>query len=144
LGDPVTGDELDRYISSSGIEIVRGDAILLYMGRDAYEAEGFGLLPSGLSPEGRPGIERSGAVWLADQHIGMLCWDFLDALGFGSHGMSVHMLIWAIGLALVDNCDLGPAARAMRDARRRTGLLSVAPLPIRRATGSLVNPTLVL
>jgi hypothetical protein len=65
-------------------------------------------------------------------------------VGFGVEGMSVHMLIWAIGLALVDNCDLGTAARLMSETRRSSGLLCVSPLAIRGATGSLVNPILIL
>jgi hypothetical protein len=49
-----------------------------------------------------------------------------------------------MGLVVVDNCDLAPAAHMLADARRQAGGLVVAPLRIQGATGCTVNPMLVL
>jgi hypothetical protein len=53
------------------------------------------------------------------------------------------MLIWAIGLCLVDNSHLGPAARELREAGVSTGFLVAPPLGIYRSTGTLINPLLL-
>jgi hypothetical protein len=57
--------------------------------------------------------------------------------------LPAHLLTWAIGLVLIDNCDIGPAARALAARGVSDGLLTVGPLQIRGATGSLVNPILM-
>jgi hypothetical protein len=53
------------------------------------------------------------------------------------------MVAWATGLVLIDNCHLGPAARALAAAGAHAGLLTVGPLQIHGATGSAVNPVLL-
>jgi hypothetical protein len=52
------------------------------------------------------------------------------------------MLIAAIGLILVDNCNFSLAMAAL--GSQRTGGLSLAPLRIDGATGCTVNPQLIL
>jgi hypothetical protein len=54
------------------------------------------------------------------------------------------MLLWAIGLVLVDNCDFSSLVPAMRGASSATGQFIVAPLRIERATGCNVNPLVIL
>jgi kynurenine formamidase len=142
-GDPVTGDEIEACLASDGVVFEPGDALLLYMGRDRFEAEGNRYLPLAEASGGRPGVHHTGAQWIADNGVSVVCWDFLDAHGAGSDPLSVHLLIWAIGLALVDSCHLGEAAQAMRVAGRTSGLLTVAPLALHRATGCMVNPVLL-
>jgi hypothetical protein len=72
-----------------------------------------------------------------------LCWDFLDAVHVSEPSIPVHLLIWAIGLLLVDNCDLRPAVDATRESGSVFGGLVVAPPPIPRATGCLVGPLFI-
>src|SRR3546814_12468973 len=88
------------------------------MGRDRYEAAGHELLPISDAVDGRPGLGASAAVWVADNGASILCWDFLDAHGHGADALSVHLLIWSIGLALIDNCALDVARRS---EERRVG-----------------------
>jgi hypothetical protein len=68
----------------------------------------------------------------------------LDAYSPDEQPFSLHLLIWAQGLALIDNCELGAAREAMRSKREKTGLIMVAPLKIPGATGSVVNPLLMV
>lgn len=143
-GAPVTGDEIDAALAAAGTDLLPGDALLLYMGRDRFERAGHELLPIAEAVDGRPGVGRSGAEWIADHGVSILCWDFLDAHGHGEPPLAVHHLIWAVGLALVDSCELGPAAAAVRDRRPPAGLLTVSPLALPGATGCMVNPLLVL
>lgn len=141
-GEPVTGEEIEAGIVASGVRFEPGDALLLYMGRDRFEKAG-NAYPTGLIQGTRPGVGVSGAQWIAEHEVSVLCWDFHDARSEVSGSLEVHMLIWATGLCLVDNSLLGPAARALRKAGTATGLLSVPPLAIYRSTGCLVNPLLL-
>ena len=88
------------------------------MGRDRYEEHGNAF--DGLR-EGHvmPGVGRTAAEWIADNHVSMLCWDFLDSNHPSQPFVCVHRLIWAIGLLLVDNCELGVRRRGPRPTTRR-------------------------
>jgi hypothetical protein len=113
------------------------------MGRDRFEAEGSQYPTGQFAPNGRPGIGAEGSEWIGDRDVSVVCWDFHDALASKPRMLEVHMLIWAVGLCLVDNSNLGPAAEQMHAAGVSTGLLSAAPLAIHRATGTLVHPLLL-
>lgn len=143
IGEPVTGQELETCNGRLSDPLQKGDAVLIYMGRDRYEAAGYEVKAISASPEGRSGVDHTGAAWLADHQVSIVCWDFLDAHGHGAETLGVHQLIWAVGLALVDNCDFTAAAASLRDYGTDEGLLSLAPLTIRSSTGCLVNPLLL-
>jgi hypothetical protein len=140
---PVTSADLDAALELAGTGIEPGDAIVLYMGRDAYEVAGHSVLPLSSCPPGRPGVGEDGARWISGQPVSVLCWDFVDAYAGGERTPYVHLLIWAMGLALVDNCDLRAVREALADRRVKTAMLVISPLRIPRATASLVNPLLV-
>lgn len=139
---PVTGADLDAASARAGVTPEPGDALIVYQGRDRYEAAG-NTYPSGAVAARRPGIGESGARWLAARDPGLVLWDFHDARDNPAASLEVHGLIFAIGLCLVDNCLLGPAVSALRDAGGSAGLLVAAPPAIHRSTGVLVNPLLL-
>jgi kynurenine formamidase len=141
---PVGADDLEQALAAAGTVIEPGDALLVYMGRDRYEPVEGPLKPIARSPEGRPGIGTSGARWLAKQPLAALLWDMIDAYGGDEVPLSVHLVLWAQGLVLVDNCELGAAARAITSKGERTGLVMVSPLNIPKGTGSAVNPLLLI
>jgi kynurenine formamidase len=141
---PASADDFDRALEAVGVDIEPGDALIVYMGRDRYEPARGPLKPIARSPEGRPGIGTSGAAWIARQPISALLWDMLDAHGGQEDPLSVHLLLWAQGLVLVDNCDLGAASAAIAAKREKTCLVMVAPLNIPKGTGSAVNPLLMV
>jgi kynurenine formamidase len=141
---PVSGADLEAAVGGSGTTIEGGDALIVYMGRDAFEAQGHVVMPLSTAPPGRPGIGEDGARWLAGQPLSALCWDFVDGYAGGARTAYVHLLIWAMGLALIDNCELGGVRSAMSDRQEKTGMLVVAPLFVPGASASLVNPLLFL
>jgi hypothetical protein len=141
-GEPVTAAELDAALAVAGVTTEPGDALIVYQGRDRYEAAG-NVYPSGAAAVRRPGIGESGAQWIAAHDPGLVLWDFHDARDNPAGSLEVHALIYAIGLCLVDNCLLGPAAAALKAAGVSTGLLVAAPTAIHRSTGVLVNPLLL-
>ncbi len=140
--NPVTAEDLDAALLAAGTEILPGDAILVYQGRDRFEAAG-NYYPSGATQGPRPGIGESGAKWIASKDPGLLLWDFHDARSDVGFSLEVHSLIWAIGLCIVDNSLLGPAAAELKRAGRSTGQLIAAPTAIHRSTGVIINPLLV-
>lgn len=135
---PVTAEDLDGALRRAGVTFEAGDALLLDMGRDRFEAAGH-RLPA----EVQPGIGASGARWIAEHEVSLLCWDFLDSNHPAEPLAAVHMLNWAIGLLLVDNCD-HQRVRAALGPDRATAALVVNPLPIAGATGGNVNPIVIL
>ncbi|NRG41055.1 cyclase family protein [Rathayibacter sp. VKM Ac-2835] len=140
--DPVTSDDLDAALERTGVTLEPGDALLIYQGRDRFEEAGNRYTPGAvLRP--RPGIEESGARWIAAHDPGVVSWDFHDARRNQRNALEVHGLIWAIGLCLIDNSLLGPAARALAAAGRHTGQLIAAPTAIHRSTGVIINPLLL-
>lgn len=143
---PVTTADLDAALARSGGELSPGDAALVYMGRDRFEAAGnrYPTRPEAVgSGSPRPGMGVDAAEWIARRRVSVVCWDFLDAVSDTEPPGGVHLLIWAIGLGLVDNCDLGPARDALTASDRHDGLLVLSPLRMPGATASLVNPLLV-
>ena len=86
---------------------------------------------------------EAAAMWDAAHDPGLVLWDFHDARNNPAGSLEVHSLIFAIGLCLVDNCLLGPAAAALKAAGASAGLLVAAPTAIHRSTGVLVNPLLL-
>jgi kynurenine formamidase len=137
--DPVTGAELDRLLDAAGVAFEPGDALLLYMGRNALEAA-----PPGAGRQYTPAVDASVADWIADRGVSVLCWDLLDCPVHDRMEFHIHLMIWAIGLAIVDNCDFAALRDALRAAGKHTALLTIAPLRIPYGTGSLVNPTALL
>lgn len=139
---PVTAEDLDRALAQTGTTLHPGDALMVYQGRDRFEAAGHRYQP-GAVPRPRPGIGESGAQWIAAQDPGLVVWDFHDARSNAHSALEVHGLIYAIGLCLIDNALLGPAAKALQEAGTSTGLLVAAPTAIHRSTGVLINPLLL-
>ncbi|MEY9853159.1 hypothetical protein ABH923_002837 [Leifsonia sp. EB41] len=141
-GEPVTSAELDTALAATGVAWAAGDALVIYQGRDRYEAAG-NVYPSGAAAVTRPGIGQDGAEWIAAREPGLVLWDFHDARDNPTGSLEVHNLIYAIGLCLVDNCLLGPAVRVLAAAGRSTALVVAAPTAIHRSTGVLINPLLL-
>ncbi|GAA2592481.1 hypothetical protein GCM10010435_84110 [Winogradskya consettensis] len=139
---PVTGEDLDAALAATGVTREPGDALLIYQGRDRFEAAGNRYTPGAVF-QARPGIGESGAKWIAAHDPGLVLWDFHDARSNPAFALEVHNLIFAIGLCLIDNSLLGPAAAALRAAGTSTGLLVAAPTAIHRSTGVLINPLLL-
>ena len=56
---------------------------------------------------------------------------------------SAHVLTWAIGLLLVDNCDFSPLRAALGPGTSVAGALVVAPIVVEGANGVNVNPLIL-
>jgi hypothetical protein len=79
--------------------------------------------------------------FIRDNDIALLGWDMLDAAP-NDYGIpwGMHGVLFAYGVALMDNCLLEPLAQACAEENRWDFMLAVCPLRVPGGTGSPVNP----
>ena len=141
LDAPVHGWELAEIADAQGVEIKPGDAVMVYSGREAYAAERGG---NWAGESARPGLHASCLPFVRDSDMALLGWDMMDASP-NEYGVpwSVHGVIFAYGVALLDNALLEPLANACAEEGRYEFMLTINPLKVIGGTGSPVNPIAV-
>jgi len=138
---PVTGTDIDAALGAAGLEFEPGDALCLDMGRDRYEAaSGHVLGGPETEDDAGGGLSGDGARWVADHGVSILAWDMLDSREAKATHASAHVLTWAIGLLLVDNCDFAALRKFLGGGTQVAGALVVAPLLVEGANGVNLNP----
>ena len=141
LDSPVHGWELDDIAAEQGVEIRPGDAVMVYSGRESYAAEHGG---NWAGEPSRPGLHASCLRFVRDADISILGWDMMDASpNEYDIPWTVHGVIFAYGVALLDNSLLEPLANACADEGRHEFMLTINPLNVVGGTGSPVNPIAV-
>ena len=135
---PVHGSELEAIAKAQGVEVEPGDALVVYSGREAWQAAN--PTWSGYRPPS-PGLHASCLPFVRDHDVAVLAWDLMDAAP-NEYGMTwtMHGAIFAYGVALVDNALLQPLAEACAEEGRYEFMLTFAPLPVIGGTGSPINP----
>jgi kynurenine formamidase len=141
-GDAVSVDEAQAILASKGIEVGPGDALLLRTGYGAkVAAQG---RRDNVVKEGRAGWHADCLPWFRERDIALIAADTAtDAEPCGYPGIThpIHLVgIVAMGLWLVDNCNLEALAAVCRELGRWEFSLTIAPLAFVGATGSPVNP----
>lgn len=138
LERPVHGWELEDIAKAQGITIEPGDALLVYSGRESWQAANPQW--SGYQPPS-PGLHASCLPFLRDNDIAVLGWDLMDAAPNEYNvPWTVHGALFAYGVALLDNSLLEPVANACAEEGRYTFMLTIAPLRVVGGTGSPANP----
>jgi kynurenine formamidase len=148
---PVHGWELEEVAKAQGVTLEPGDALVVYSGRDALiEAHPhdhpYLAVPTPAKPiPERPGLHVSCLPFIRDNDVSVLIWDMMD---FAPNGYdipwSVHGVIFAYGVALVDNALLQPLAEICAQEGRYEFMVIIAPLKVAGGTGSPVNPIALL
>ena len=133
-------DDLERWFQQAGVSPEAGDVV--------YVRTGYGEASSPqINPRPSAGISADGMPLLREADIAVLVSDGVNDVlpsGFEHVETPVHALaLVAMGLWLVDNAGLGGLAAACQSEGRYEFLTTLAPVPLRRATGSLVNPIAV-
>ena len=144
---PVHGWELEDIARAEGVAIEPGDALVVYSGRDALveanpDHNPYAILPTPQRPfPERPGLHVSCLPFIRDNDISMIVWDMMDFAPSGYDiPWAIHGIIFAYGVALLDNALLQPLAEVCAEEGRYEFMLMVAPLKVAGGTGSPVNP----
>ena len=138
LSEPVHGWELEDIAKEQNVEIKSGDAVFVYSGRDKYAADNNGRWGT---PDGRPGLHASCLPFVKSNDIAILGWDMMDASPNEYEiPWTVHGVIFAYGVALVDNAYLEPLSNVCAEENRYEFMLSLNPLYVQGGTGSPANP----
>ncbi len=122
------------------MRVEAGDVLLLRTGDGTRRIDGT------WNPdiEGQPGLHVACIPWLYERGVAAIGADGpqeLNPSGYDAFALPVHAIgIVAMGLWLIDNCQLEDLARTCADLNRWHFLLTVAPLRLEGVTGSPVNP----
>ena len=137
---PVHGAELVDIAAASGVRPHPGDALVVHCGLAAYERDN-----GPMRAELRPGLHASCMPVIRDWDCSLLVWDMQDLTpsGYDAAAWSVHGILYAYGVGIVDAVVLEPLADECRRQSRQEFLLVVVPLFIEGGTGSAVNPVAV-
>jgi len=142
---PVHGWELDDILAKRNVTLEPGDAVCVYSGREAWQAQDPEKPYSKVFQPGatltRPGLHVSCLPFLRDHDVSILIWDMLDHLPIGYDiPWAVHACLFAYGTALLDNALLEPLAKACVEEGRDEFMLVISPLKVIGGTGSPANP----
>lgn len=139
-GTRIFVDDLEAWEEKAGVQVGPGDAMLLRWGRWARRAK-LGPWPI---DEGSAGLDPSVIPWLKARDIALLGWEtpgYVPQAPGDLSRLSVHdFALTILGIHLIDRADFEALAEAAAARNRWEFMLTVAPLPIPRGTGSPVNP----
>ena len=132
--------DLDAALAQQGTQLEPGDILIVRTGRDARA----GSKDLDLRKGGAAGLGSDCLPWLREKSISVLVSDVVHDPLPGTNpecDMPIHAIgIVAMGLWLIDNAHVEKLATACH-ARSRWDFLFVSPaLPIKRGTGSPLNP----
>jgi kynurenine formamidase len=143
-GESVPGDELEAILRATGVDVEEGDALLL---RTGYGARKLQQGPDAVMERGRAGWHASCLPVFHELGISLIGADTAqDVIPSGYPGVRIpiHSVgIVAMGLYLLDNCNLEGLAEQCRASGRNAFELILSAIPFVGATGSPVNPLAV-
>ena len=141
LGEPILPDDLEAAEQACGVRVEPGDILLM---RTGYVRRRDEQGPVNPLHDGSPGPQAACLPWFHQRGIAMLGSDTHNDLtpsGYPNLPLPVHVVgIVAMGLWLIDNCNLEELAQACAARQRWEFLLTIAPLRLQNVTGSPVNP----
>ena len=140
LGTRIFPEDLEAWERKAGVKAGAGDALLLRWGRWTRRAR---LGPWPIN-EGMAGLDNSVIPWLKKRDIAILGWETPDYAPHPAGDLppsSVHnFALTILGIHLLDRADFDAVSEAAAARNRWEFMLTIAPLPIPRGTGSPVNP----
>ncbi|MDA1188248.1 MAG: cyclase family protein [Chloroflexi bacterium] len=141
LDSPVHGWELEDAAKRQGVTIQPGDAVFVYCGREEYEKTNNGMYAA---PSPYPGMHASCLPFVRENDIAVFSGDMEDlAPNEYGLGFTVHAIIFAFGVAMLDNPTLKRLAQVCVEEGRYEFMVTVNPLFLEGGTGSAVNPVAV-
>jgi kynurenine formamidase len=133
-------DDLETAEAAAKVTVSSGDVLLMRTGDGKRRQEG------GWDPDvnGQPGLHPSCLPWLHAREVAAIGLDGPQEV----HPSPSPEVTWpfhsvaiaAMGLWLIDNCQLEDLAQMCRSRNRWTFMMTIAPMRLDGATGSPVNP----
>ena len=146
--DPVFPEDLEEAERQQGVRVEEGDILLLRTGILAHTAELQAQDPMAEAPQMHGGYHVACTPWFRERGVSVIGSDVVNETiphGYFETSLPVHQVaIVAMGLRLIDNCDLERLGEACAQRNRWEFMLSVNPLRIENGTGSPVNPIATL
>jgi kynurenine formamidase len=140
-GEPVFPSDLEEAEERFGARVEEGDVLLLRTGYSRKVRDRGG---DDVAALGRAGWHAACLPWLHERGVAMIACDTAqDAMpsGYEKVRSPIHSVgIVAMGLWLIDNCDLEGLSQTCSDLGRSEFLFTLAPLRWVGATGSPANP----
>ena len=134
-------EDIEAWERKTGVAVGSGDAVIIRTGRWArWAAEGEWDIEKGSA-----GIHVSCMPWFRLKDVALVGSDLaMDVMPSQVEGMflPVHLVtIVAMGVPILDVCDLEPIGKAAASRNRWDFLLTMAPLAVEGGTGSPINAT---
>jgi kynurenine formamidase len=140
-GEAVYPEDLEAAEAHGGVTVSEGDVLVM---RTGYGKKVREKGPDDVARGGRAGWHASCLPWLRARGVAAIACDTAqDAIpsGYASFRNPIHEVgIVAMGLWLIDNCDLEALAGTCAASGRYEFLFTLAPLRWVGATGSPANP----
>ncbi len=133
-------EDIEAWQKNTGVAVGSGDAVIIRTGRWArWAAEGEWDIEKGSA-----GLHVSCMPWFWEKDVALLGSDLaMDVMPCRVEGMflPVHLVtIAAMGVPILDVCDLEAFGEAAARRNRWDFLLTMAPLAVEGGTGSPINP----
>lgn len=145
-GEGIFPEHLDAACARQGVTVVEGDIVLLHTGFARRRREAKFQEP--MTERGYPGWHAAALPWLHEHRVAAIGADTPNDVrpsGYDEVSDPIHYVgIVAMGLWLIDNCDLTELASTCDRLQRWTFEFIVAGLRMRGGTGSPVNPIALL
>jgi kynurenine formamidase len=139
-GTRIFPEDLEAWEKMVGVKVAAGDALLIRWGRWARRAK---VGPWAVD-EGSAGFDNSIIPWLKRRDIALLGWEtpgYMPQPAGDLPRLAVHdFALTILGIHLLDRADFDALSDAAAARKRWEFMLTVAPLPIPKGTGSPVNP----
>jgi kynurenine formamidase len=139
-GTRIYPEDLEAWEKKTGVKAMAGDALLLRWGRWTRRAK---LGPWPIN-DAMAGFDNSIIPWLKKRDIAILGWETPDYAPHPAGDLppsAVHnFALTILGIHLIDRADFDALGEAAAARNRWEFMLTVAPLPIPKGTGSPVNP----
>ena len=147
-GTAIYVEDLEAWEKKSGVKVSSGDAIFIYTGRWVRRAS-----RGPWSTETQAGLDASVIPWLKKRDVAVMASEAaLSVLPIppttqitskDDYSPVHNFVLYALGMAVIDACDLTELSKVTAERNRWEFLVTVAPIPLPHGTGSPVNPIAV-
>jgi kynurenine formamidase len=148
-GTPIYAEDIEAWEKMAGVKIQPGDAVFIRTGRWTRRKQ---TGPWNVAQQAA-GLDASIIPWIKQHDIALLGSESAlsvtpipksSQITNADDYLPVHnFVLVALGMNLIDNCDLDALAQAAAERKRWEFLFTVAPLRVVNGTGSPVNPIAV-